>query len=123
MMNKNLCPEIWWDDENKLARGKAVAEIDEAAALIVTQERERIAQQQDGEIDWMIDLTEVNGVSSKARKMFAQTTGHPSIRKFALVGASVFIRTVSNFISTASGQKKVRHFATEREALQWMEKD
>jgi hypothetical protein len=71
-------------------------------------------------INWLIDLSRMSKTTSKARKILAEASGHPSIRKYAFVGASVFIRTVANFITAAAGQKNARHFSSEEEALKWI---
>ncbi len=79
-----------------------------------------MADKHSDQINWICDLREIKGSTTKARKIIAEATAHPSIHKYALVGASVFIRTVSNFILAVSGQKNASHFKTEVEALQWI---
>ena len=111
---------IWWDEELNIARGQAVGVIDEAAAQFILLETTRIAQEHGEKIDWLIDLSRMTKTTSKARKILAEASGHPSIRKYAFAGASTFIRTAVNFIQTAAGQKNARHFGTEAQALTWI---
>jgi hypothetical protein len=116
--NKEL--RIWWDDDLNIARVQVVGVVDEAGSRYVLLETTRIAQQHGEKIDWLIDLSQMTMATSKARKILAEASAHPSIRKYAFAGASTFIRTVANFIHTASGQKNARYFTTEAEALAWI---
>ena len=114
--------KIWWDDKEKIARAKAFDIIDEATAEKILAMASRIGEEHGPRVDWIIDLSELIRATAKARKILAEVTAHPSIRKYALVGASIFLRTVANFIIAASGQKNARHFATEDEAIAWIRK-
>ena len=111
---------IWWDEEEGIVRACALGILDEQAAEGIHQETIRMAQEHGDQIDWLIDLSRMTKATSKARKILAEASGHPSINKYAFAGASAFIRTVANFISAAAGQKNARHFATEEEALMWL---
>jgi hypothetical protein len=116
--NKNL--KIWWDDKDSLVRVRAFGILDEETAKLVLDATIKIAEKFGNQIDWLIDLSQMTKPSSKARKILAEATGHPSIRKYAFVGASIFLRTVANFIAAAAGQKNARHFSTEEEAMRWV---
>ncbi len=111
---------IWWDEEMNIACAKADGVIDEAAANFILLETARIAQLYGNEINWLINLSGMTQATFRARKILAEVSGHPSIRKYAFAGASTFIRTVANFVSAAAGQKNARHFATEKDALEWI---
>jgi hypothetical protein len=114
---------IWWDEEEEVVRARAFGVLDEEAAKGIWQETTRMAKEHGDNIDWLIDLSQMTKATSKARKILAKATGHPSINKYALSGASIFIRTVANFISAAAGQKNARHFATEEEAFRWLKEE
>jgi hypothetical protein len=111
---------IWWDEESGIVRAKAIGVIDEEAARFIVIETEKISQHHSEKVDWLIDLNQMTNATSKARKILAQASAHPSIRKYAFVGASIFIRTVANFVTSAAGQANTRHFANEEEALRWI---
>jgi hypothetical protein len=111
---------IWWDEELGIARGHAIGVLDEQAAEGIWQHTVQIAEEHGDRIDWLINLSEMSTVTSKARKILAKASGHPSINKYAFAGASVFVRTVANFIAAAAGQTNARHFATEEQALEWL---
>ena len=44
----------------------------------------------------------------------------PGYKKAAIFGPSVTLRTITNFIITASGVKNMRIFNSEKEALKWL---
>jgi len=111
---------VWWDEELDLPRVKASGVFDETAAREVQAKIREINREHPEKLDWIMDLSGMTKATSKARKVMAEVAADPDIRRHALIGASVFIRTVANFISAAVGQKNVRHFATEEEALQWI---
>jgi hypothetical protein len=79
-----------------------------------------MAEEHGDGLDWLIDMSQMGKATSKARKILAKASGHPSINRYAFVGASIFVRTVGSFIMAAAGQKNARHFATEEEALRWI---
>lgn len=111
---------LWWDPELGIARAKSPDILDGDIAEFVLQSTIEIAEQYGEKIDWLIDLTEMKKITSRARKILAKASAHSSIRKYSFAGASVFIRTAVNFIQTAAGQKGARHFATENAALDWI---
>ena len=112
--------KIWWDEEEEIARARAFGALDEKAAEGIRQETMRIAEEHGDGINWLIDLSQMTKATSKARKILVEVSGHPSINKYAFAGASIFVRTVANFVLAAAGQKNARHFATEGQALRWL---
>jgi hypothetical protein len=94
--------------------------LDEQTAEWIRQQTIKMAEEHGDELDWLVDLSQMTKATSKARKILAEVSGHPSINKYAFVGASVFIRTVANFVAASAGQKNTRHFATEADALRWI---
>ncbi len=119
-MNDNNRYKIFWDEKNKIARTWARGVVDVEIANALLEGTDEISKKYGDNIDWINDLSEITRPTAEARKILAVITGHPSTRKYAFVGASVFLRTVANFVTIASGQKNARHFATEEQALQWV---
>ena len=112
--------KIWWDEEEEIVRARAVGVLDEQAAEWIRQQTIRMAEEHGDGLDWLIDLGQMTTATSKARRILAEASAHPSINKYAFAGASIFIRTMANFIAGAAGQKNARHFATEADALRWI---
>jgi len=112
--------KIWWDEKNNVARAWATGIVDVAEAEALLEATEKMAQEHGSKVDWLLDLSEIKKPTSKARKILVKVTAHPGIGKSAYVGASIFLRTVANFITAAAGKANARHFATEDEALKWI---
>jgi hypothetical protein len=121
-MEHELGHFVVWDENLSIVSARGVGLIDEAAAAWFLECTEKMAQRYGGQIDWLLDLSQMKKVSFKARPILAKASGHPSIRRYAFWGASTLIRTLANFISAAAGQQNSAHFASQQEALQWLDK-
>ena len=115
-MKSNKEFRFYWDEKNGVARAWAGSVVDEEIANVLLDSTVEINKKYGDNIDCVLDLSEITKPTEKARKILAVITGHPSTRKVAFVGASVFNHTVANFVILASGQKNARHFATEKQA-------
>ncbi len=111
---------VWWDDEVGVVYIKSVGDLDEQAARFLVLEIEKIADEHGGQINLIGDLSQRKKITSKARKITVEIISHPIFNKIALVGASIFTRTVANFIISAAGNVKAQFFPTQEEALQWI---
>jgi hypothetical protein len=114
---------LWWDEEYKIARGIGNGPADIETAEWILAETERIGIEHGPQVNWLLDLSGITKTTSASRKVLAKSSGHTSIRKYALVGASLFIKTVSNFILAATGQTNAHHFDTEAEAIVWLQQE
>ena len=74
----------------------------------------------------IVDLTSIERgghASSKARKTYNRIAANSQIKKFAIIGGSVFARTVAVFIIHAAGKgEKMKWFTTREECLNWLRK-
>jgi hypothetical protein len=69
----------------------------------------------------LLPLGKAGYASSKARKIYLQISSHKQIRRFAIVGGSVFVRTMAGFFIRAAGKgEHMKWFAGEQEALEWL---
>lgn len=111
---------VWWDEKLKLGRfsGNIKYMDEKLASEIIKKENELMEEH--GKINWIIDLSGTEKYSSKARKMFSDAVKNTEIIRMAMIGASVFVRVVVNFILARSGVKNAKHFETEEEALEWL---
>ncbi|MFC2084216.1 STAS/SEC14 domain-containing protein [Bacteroidota bacterium] len=119
-MDEHLNYKIWWDKENNVARAWAKGDIDEFAAEAFLKATKEIAEKHGPKVNWLHDLSEIKIPKAKARKNLAVGMADPSVNRCAVFGASVFLKTVAGFIAAAGGQKNIRYFATEKEALNWL---
>ena len=122
-MTKYKQHEVVWDKKNQIVRAIGNGVADESCANFMLEQTALLAAEHGPLIDWLVNLDGVSKTTSKGRRILAQSTGDPSIRKYALVGGSTIIRTISTFILAASGQKNARHFSTEAEAVEWLKQD
>ena len=59
--------------------------------------------------------------SSRARKIYLQISSHRQIRRFAIVGGSVFVRTMAGFFIRAAGKgEHMKWFINREDALEWL---
>jgi hypothetical protein len=69
----------------------------------------------------LLPLGTTGYASSKARKIYLQIASHDQIRRFAVVGGSVFARTMTGFIIRAAGKgRSMRWLAGLEEAVEWL---
>ena len=116
-MEEDIKHRIYGDEELGIARAIDAGPADETAARWMLWKTEKIAAEHGDEVDWLLDLSGITTTTARGRKILAQVSGHPSIRKYPMVGATTFLCTVANFINTAAGNSGARHFTTEEEAL------
>ena len=119
-MNEFNDHKIFWDEKYEVVRLVIEGDVDEKIAEWLLTETDKIATQYGNNLEWLLELRKVKSSSSRGRKVISEAVGHTSIRKYAMVGAPTFIKTVSNFIISASGKKNAKHFSTEEEALKWL---
>lgn len=111
---------IWWDEERKIVRAVGGGTVDEETAYGMLAEAERLAAKHGNGLDWLLDLSGITAITSRNRKILASASVHPSICKQALVGATAFMRMVTNIILAPAQQVNARHFAIVEEALLWI---
>lgn len=68
----------------------------------------------------LIDLKQSTQFSSEARKIWVKFLQNPNIKKVAIWGGNVFVRTLASFVIAASQKKNIKFFITEEEALEWL---
>lgn len=121
MMEELIKHQVWWDEELDIVRGIGNGPADETAARWMLARTIEMAEEHGDGLDWILDLSGITTTTAPGRRILSEASSHPSIRKYAMVGASTFMRTVANFIVGASGNQRSRHFATEEEALKWIQ--
>ncbi len=71
----------------------------------------------------LIDLKQSTQFSSEARKIWVKFLQNPKIKKTAIFGGNVFVRTLASFVIAASKSKNIKFFTTEEEAKDWLVDD
>ena len=112
--------KFWWDDVDGIARGIVQGELNEQEAERMYQDFLEIIENRSEKTDWLIDLSKLTRVAPKARKILVEATKKARVRKNAFVGASIYIKVLSEFVRFAAGRKDARYFTSEEEALKWL---
>jgi len=68
----------------------------------------------------VIDLKQSTQFSSEARKIWVKFLQNSKIKKTAIFGGNVFVRTLASFVIAASQKKNIKFFTTEEEAFKWV---
>lgn len=68
----------------------------------------------------LIDIEQSQQFSSAARKVWVKFLQNPKIKKTAIFGGNVFVRTLASFVIAAAGKANIKFFETEQQALDWM---
>lgn len=96
------------------------------SAPVDDKEAERISQigeeyLNNCEADYvLIDLKQSTQFSSKARKVWVEFLQNEKIKKTAIFGGNVFVRTLASFVIAASKRKNIKFFSTEEDAINWL---
>jgi len=68
----------------------------------------------------LIDLKESSDFSSSARKVWVSFLKDERIKKTAIYGGNIFVRTLASFVIAATGKKNIRFFNSEAAARDWL---
>jgi len=68
----------------------------------------------------LIDLKQSTQFSSEARKIWVKFLQNPKIKKTAIFGGNVFVRTLASFVIAASKSKNIKFFSTEEDSKDWL---
>ena len=65
----------------------------------------------------LIDIEQSQEFSSVARKIWVKFLQNSKIKKTAIFGGNVFVRTLASFVIAAAGKANIKFFETEQQAL------
>ena len=81
--------------------------VEEEGALLLKKEGVNFIEET-GVSKVLIDLKKSTQFSSEARKIWVEFLKHPKIEKTAVLGGSVFIKTLASFVIAASKKKNIK---------------
>lgn len=67
----------------------------------------------------VIDIHRSSDFSSAARRTWVKFLQNPKIKKTAIFGGNVFVRTLASFVIAATGKNNIKFFSSEQAALGW----
>ena len=118
-MDDEIKHQIYWDEEKGIVRAIGNGPADEISARWFLAKTEQMARDHGYGLNWLVDLSGITSTTSSGRRILAEASSHPSIHKYAMIGGSLFLRTVANFIQSTAGKEESRHFSSEEQALAW----
>jgi len=68
----------------------------------------------------LIDIQLSTIFTSSARRTWVKFLQNPKIKKTAIYGGNVFVRTLASFVIAATGKANIKFFVTENEAMAWL---
>lgn len=108
--------EVWCKDG--IVYYTMVAPVDENEAIRLDTVGEEFINK--GEASFvLIDIEQSQEFSSAARKKWVKFLQNPKIKKTAIFGGNVFVRTLASFVIAAAGKANIKFFETEQQALDW----
>lgn len=68
----------------------------------------------------LIDLKKSTQFSSAARKRWVKFLQNPKIKRAAIFGGNVFVRTLASFVMAASKGDNIKFFSNRDDAMKWL---
>jgi hypothetical protein len=114
--------EAWLDDDRRFIRQRVVGDMDVEGFKQLDVATLKLAQQlrDPKRVMILFDARMSAKASFQARREMAQTLSRPLLQRIAVFGAGRIGRLMLRFIMTVSGEKKIRFFADEKEAVEWL---
>jgi phage pi2 protein 07 len=109
--------KIWY--KNDIVHYLMPSPVDETEALLLRDEGVNLIEKENASFV-LIDLKQSTQFSSEARKIWVKFLQNPKIKKTAIFGGNVFVRTLASFVIAASQKKNIKFFITEEEAMEWI---
>jgi hypothetical protein len=112
----------WLDDDRRFVRQRVEGDMDAEGFNRLDDETVKLAAQLRDPKCVMIlfDAREAGRASFQARRAMVQTLQRPLLSRLAVFGAKPVGRLMMRFILRVSGQKKIRFFDEEKEAVEWL---
>jgi len=101
---------------------RGILDADDARALVT--DLRRVLQKGAGarKVRLLMDQRQQQTITAEARRILSDETRNPTYERIAVLGGSVFMRTVSKFILRAAGEShKARFFSDLPAALGWLQ--
>jgi len=109
--------KIWCDGD--VVRYIISSPVDEKEASLLSGEGTKFVDN-GGASFVVIDLKQSTKFSSDARKIWVKFLQNDKIKKAAIFGGNVFVRTLASFVIAASQKRNIKFFTTEEEAMAWL---
>jgi hypothetical protein len=114
--------DVWLDEERQIVRQVVVGDMDADDFMRLDAETTRVVHhlRDPGCVKILFDSRQSEKASQKARRLAMETLRRPALYRLSVFGASRVARMMMRFIVLVSGEKKIRAFDREKEALDWL---
>lgn len=114
--------EVWLDEEAQIVVQRVVGSLDVDGFLRLHElTSECVSRLRDpARVRILVDATRLEPLPLKVRKT-AMEKFESNIYKMATFGEGRFTRIIGTFVSMVVGQTRMRQFATEEQARQWLQ--
>lgn len=111
---------IRWDEENQVVSCWADGIIDNEIADALVCTIKDMNELKGDSVNYIFDMSRAQKPTAYTRQYITKALEETPVGKFAYYGASLFFRTIVNFMTGVAGKNDSRHFATKENALQWI---
>jgi hypothetical protein len=112
---------VWWAEEEGIIRNVSWGNREEEGARREAAEILRVAESRPGKVLILVDLSRSGKASSGARKVYAELLQSEKFARVAYFGMKTLTRVIVSFIMRFAGAENARFFASEEEALRWLQ--
>ena len=113
---------VWIDEDNQILRQRIVGDVHRETSAWLAEQSKILARQLKDPLNVriLIEASEGGKADADARRDFARNVGRLDIKKVAFCRTNPLVRLVVRFMRIGSGNRKIRAFRSEREALKWL---
>lgn len=114
--------KVWRDEDQGIGIAKVVGELDEASAVQLKIEIQRIMSNVTGKTNWLIIPSRLKQIlSHNVRKYLIELSSDTRINKIAFIANSKIMQTIVDFVMAAARrQHRSRFFTLEVDAVKWL---
>ncbi len=114
--------DVWLDEDEQIIHQRVDGDLDaEGYQRLHAAIAECVARLNDpADVRSLVDATRLGAMPARGRWESLADLRRPELRRMAFFGVSTFGRTMTRLAGIMAGEHKVRAFATEEQALEWL---
>lgn len=114
--------QIWLDEERQLVCQRVDGPLDAETFARMLQETSAVIRRlrNPGDVRLLVDARTMGRPSLEVRRLALGTLDIPELTRFAVWGAGPVARALFRILRAFTRSRKLRLFATEREAVEWL---
>jgi hypothetical protein len=114
--------EVWLEDDRRVIRQRIAGNVDVDDFLRLERQTAELSNQlhDPAVVLVLCDARRIGTATFRARREMLRPLKRPELRRIAMYGAPPLGRLMARFMSLVLGSDKLRMFAGEEEALEWL---